>query len=100
MTKAFLVQKDGFQITFSNKWSIRVCFGALCYCENRNEISLLESIDDIKSKDAQIQIWNADGKEYNFGQSEPRDGTVKGWCSADEVADFIIKTKNGSLEFS
>jgi hypothetical protein len=34
--------------------------------------------------DAEIAIWDASGKWYNFGSD-----TVKGYCSADEVATWI-----------
>ena len=71
---------EGFTMTFDNKLTISVQFGLGNYC-SRNE--------DDKAVSAEIAIWDENRKWYDFGNDE-----VKGWCSADEVADWINKVKN------
>lgn len=45
--------------------------------------------DSFQSKDAEIAAWDKNGEGFDFG-----DGHVKGWVSADEVADFIHQVRN------
>lgn len=68
---------SGFQITFENGNTISVQFGFGNYCENRDE-------SKSECATAEIAIWNKDGKWYDFGSD-----TVKGWCTPDEVGQFI-----------
>lgn len=68
---------SGFQIQFENGNTISVQFGLDNYCENREE-------SKPTCKNAEIAIWDIRNKWYDFG-----DNTVKGWCSADEVAKWI-----------
>jgi hypothetical protein len=72
----------GFQMTFENGWTISVQFGYGNYCSHRNHENQPEGIHECP--DAEIVIWDASGKWYNFGSD-----TVKGYCSADEVATWI-----------
>jgi hypothetical protein len=45
--------------------------------------------EDATSEDAEIAIWDKDDKDYDFGYD-----TVKPYCSADEVAEWIEKVRN------
>ena len=72
----------GFQMTFENGWTISVQFGYGNYCSHRNHENQPEGIHECPN--AEIAIWDASGKWYNFGSD-----TVKGYCSADEVATWI-----------
>lgn len=80
----------GYQMTFKNGWTISVQWGAGSYCENRsfdiNDYKWREGDDVVSSPDAEIAIWNNKGEWYEFESD-----CVKGWCSADEVAEWIEK---------
>lgn len=77
-------QNKGFTMTFSNDWTVSVQFSEFNYCHN--------DIDGDDSKEAEIAAWDKNNKWYDFGSD-----TVQGYCSADEVANFInlIKNKKG-----
>lgn len=81
-------QNHGFQIKFSNGWTISVQFGTSNYCERRSYAAYQSEMNEpvIQSKDAEIAIWDAAMVWYDFGCD-----TVKGWVSADEVAEWINK---------
>ena len=81
----------GFQLTFENGWTISVQFGYGNYCDNYRhpdgwDFSKKQEVT--QSSDAEIAIWDANGEWYNFGSD-----TVKGYCSANEVAEWIEKVK-------
>ena len=81
----------GFSLTFKNGWTISVQFGYGNYCDNYRhpdgwDFSKKQEVT--QSSDAEIAIWDADGEWYNFGSD-----TVKGYCSANEVAEWIEKVK-------
>lgn len=76
---------SGFQLTFSNGNTISVQFGFGSYCEQKHETTG-------ESVDAEIAIWNTEGKWYNFGSDE-----VNGYCPADEVADWIHFAKTQTI---
>lgn len=82
----------GFQMTFENGWTISVQFGYGNYCGNRNHpegYGFNERTEIVSSPDAEIAIWSDEDSWYDF------DGlTVKGYCSVDEVADWISKVKS------
>jgi hypothetical protein len=77
----------GFQITFSNGWTVSVQFGPDNFCERRHV-----SKNSSKSIDAEIAAWNDQtGAWHKFGNNE-----YKGSCSPSEVAEFIsIISKKG-----
>ena len=79
----------GFQLTFENGWTISVQFGYGNYCDNRHhpERLALHNRQVVESGDAEIAIWDKNGVDYTFDNGD----IVKGWCSADEVADWIDK---------
>ena len=79
----------GFSLTFENGWTISVQFGYGNYCDNKHhpdgwDFSKKQEVT--QSSDAEIAIWDANGEWYNFGSD-----TVKGYCSANEVAEWIEK---------
>lgn len=68
---------SGFSMTFDNGNTISVQFGHGNYCDNKHESSFC-------CNNAEIAIWNKDGKDYYFDGS-----AVKGYCSTDEIAEYI-----------
>ena len=75
----------GFQMEFKNKIIISVQFGAGNYCERKNA-PFIGDMDSplIRSNDAEIAIWDKEGKWFDFGDDE-----VKGNVDTDEVAKWI-----------
>ena len=82
-----ITEGKGFQMTFQNGWTVSVQFGAGNYCEN-NMMSVSNTPKG-HSKDAEIAAWDKDGNWHTFEYDD-----VKGYCSADEAADFITKIKS------
>lgn len=93
----------GFQMQFANGWTVSVQWGRDNYCENRHmkeELNTYKVAQELAKSatfgqqglfppvptcpDAEIAAWNADDQWYEFECD-----TVKGWCSPDEVAEFI-----------
>ena len=86
-------RNKGFQMTFQNGMTISVQFGASNYCERKNMTTIYKDEMDattpiISSSDAEIAIWDKEGKWYNFGSDE-----VKGWVSPDEVVFWITAAR-------
>ena len=79
----------GIQMTFANGNTISIQFGYGNYCENRD-------ISKPTSKDAEIAIWNSKQQWYTFESSNQ----VKGYCSADEVAEWILFASTHDFEVS
>jgi hypothetical protein len=80
-------KNKGFSLTFENGITISVQFGSGNYCERKNLHANYSSEmlnDIIESSDAEIAIWDEDDNWFNFGSD-----TVRGWCSANEVARWI-----------
>jgi hypothetical protein len=80
-------KNKGFSLTFENGITISVQFGSGNYCERKNLHANYgsEMLNDIiESSDAEIAIWDEDDNWFNFGSD-----TVRGWCSANEVARWI-----------
>tara|TARA_R100000008_G_scaffold75864_1_gene55324 strand:+ start:1613 stop:1966 length:354 start_codon:yes stop_codon:yes gene_type:complete len=83
----FICNQTGFSMAFSNGIRISVQFGEGNYCSNRYEP--LTNFNRVTATTAEIAIMPVDDKDgaaewFNFGG----DG-VKGWVTADEVADWI-----------
>jgi len=92
-------QNKGFSLTFENGLTISVQFGTMNYCERKNNSStykseMLNEQDIIESKNAEIAIWDKDDNWFNFGSD-----TVKGRCSANEVANWIEKISKADSDF-
>jgi hypothetical protein len=82
-------RNSGFQMTFDNGWTISVQFGYGTYSDNRNHpdgYDFSRKEKDTQSSDAEIGIWDANGEWFDFDS-----GTVKGYCSTNEVAEWIAK---------
>lgn len=79
-------RNHGFQMEFNNKITISVQFGAGNYCERKN-VPFIGDMDVplVRSNDAEIAIWNKEGKWFNFDDDE-----VKGHVDTDEVAKWIV----------
>ena len=87
-----ITRGTGFQMTFENGWTISVQFGYGNYCDNNRHpdgFDFGKNKDIVQSYDAEIAMWN-NGTWYTFEDGD----TVKGYCSADEVATWIEFTKN------
>jgi hypothetical protein len=74
----------GFQMTFENGYTISVQFGFGNYCENRFQ-------SRTACNDAEIAVFV---KEGNCIKLPSFDNDVKGYCSMDEVANYIFEVKN------
>lgn len=77
----------GFQMTFANGWTVSVQWGFGNYCDNYHKQWSLNAnvvMGAEGSATAEIAAWDANKVWYKF----PTD-TVKGYCTPDEVADFI-----------
>jgi hypothetical protein len=81
-----VINSRGFQMTFKNEFTISVQFGVGNYCE-RGRLSFEDEAkeDRVESKNAEIAIWDKEGKWFDFGHDQ-----VKGYCDTDEVATWII----------
>jgi hypothetical protein len=79
-----IVAGKGFQLTFSNGWTVSVQFGSGNYCERRQDEWNTKPEDLHSSKDAEFAAWDKDGVWLSADGDE-----VKGYCSSDEVAAFI-----------
>ena len=82
-------RNHGFSMQFKNGITISVQWGAANYCDRRNITTSYRGDMDaatphIKSTTAEIAIWDREGVWFDFGSDQ-----VKGWCSTDEVADWI-----------
>lgn len=87
MSKFTAVQNDyhnGFSMTFSNGWTISVQFSEFNYCSRKDDTAL----------SAEIAIWDINGDWYDFGHNK-----VKGYCDANEVAEWIYKVSDWHQEF-
>ena len=86
----------GFYMRFENGWTVSVQFGQDNYC-SRRELGLTDWNHSLKegmktgrweSKTAEIAAYDKDDNWYEFDTD-----TVKGYCAADEVAEFIGKVQ-------
>lgn len=94
MSKFASIQNRGFQMKFENGLTISVMFGTMNYCERRKfdlDYSSEMKIDAVLSANAEIAIWDENDNWFNFGTDQ-----VKGWCSADEVAEWITRTQKAT----
>ena len=79
-----ITQGKGFRLKFENRLTISVQFGKSNYCSQKEQPQ--QSFQE--SEDAEIAIWDMSEKWFSFGHDN-----VKGYISADEVADWIMATK-------
>lgn len=86
-SKITLFNNKGFHLTFENGMTISVRIGESSYSHR------IESAkpDLSESFNSEIAIWNKEGEWFNFGYDD-----VKGYCSPDEIADWIYIVKNSN----
>lgn len=90
-TSFSITQNKGYQMTFENGWTISVQFGKFNYCSRKSFSDPLSDMGSevVTSPDCEIAIWDKNNVWYDFGNDQ-----VKGYCSTDEVAEWIWKVKN------
>lgn len=88
MSKFSATANKGFQLEFANGLVISVQFGKGNYCNNQK----VENSDFItESSNAEIAIWE---KGTPKNEIFFKDGAYCiGWVNADDVAEWIYKTK-------
>lgn len=88
-------QGKGFQMTFANGWTVSVQWGIGNYCDHstaRWTEDANAKVGALGSTTAEIAAWDANKVWHNFSLTVFEDGdTVKGYCTPDEVAEFIAK---------
>jgi len=90
----------GFQLTFENGLTISVQWGLGNYCDRKYEEGKTFG-DEAKSEFwiancAEIAVFTANRGTWAILKGGDN---VRGWVTADEVADYITKVKNaGSIE--
>jgi hypothetical protein len=75
----------GFQMTFSNGWTISVQFGQFNYCSNKNCEDTKRTVECVN---AEVAVFGPDGilvRPDGFGFTDD----VKGHVSTDEVSSLI-----------
>lgn len=81
----------GFQLSFENGLTASVQWGSINYCDNWN------NDDDAKCYDAEIAVWETDTNKMlrasDFLGSGPHDDDVVGYCSPEQVIDFLAAVK-------
>jgi hypothetical protein len=84
--------EQGFQMTFSNNWTVSVQFGIGMGCNHydRNDYDAPKQDDSWQCENAEIAAWHGEAgqssdKWYQFGEGS----AVKGWCSPDEIVHFM-----------
>lgn len=76
----------GFQLTFSNGYTISIQFGMGNYCKNRRDKNMIPT-GLYSCKDAEIAYWH---------ENSETEMHIKSHCSANEVAEWINKVSNFS----
>lgn len=88
----------GFQIKFKNGYTISVFNGFGSYSENHFKEEMFEILQNLKiedicnSKDCEVAVIY-EGK-FCTDKFIETDDSVKGYISADELAELIVKVKN------
>jgi hypothetical protein len=84
-------RNSGFSLTFENQWMASVQFGPCTYSSHydENDFDAPQQTARWESNTAEIAAWHGTQERdasnwYNFG-----DNQVKGWCTADNVVDFL-----------
>ena len=69
---------SGIHMKFENGNTISIQFSKGNYCDNRDE-------SKPSCNNCEIAIWNEEHKWYSFDEYD----VVKGYCTTDELADWI-----------
>jgi hypothetical protein len=95
----------GFSITFEHGTTISVQFGVGNYCSNKDVGGMAggfiqpQPADGIyKCHNAEIAIWNADGKWITKQFNHNKHDDVEGWCNPEYVAKAIAWTARYDLK--
>lgn len=85
----------GFQMTFKNGNTISVQFGFGNYCSGGNNKTEMENVNlwkhSASCENAEIAIWDKDGNWITESFIDCGGDQVKGYLSADEVANLIAE---------
>ena len=86
--------QKGFQITFANGLTASVQWGVGNYCDNH--FSSQDFCAPAKSTNAEVAVIGTDGELIDYVESflpegVSTDGTVAGWLSPEEVAEFLYR---------
>lgn len=91
----FSTSGKGFHLSFENGLTISVQWGFGNYCSNKSmrwdELDELQKNRTFDGETAEIAVWDTSGTWMRF-----ENDVVKGWCTADEVADYICKVQNAT----
>jgi len=94
MSKFTITRGKGFRIQFNNGFALSVQWGPGNYCENQNkDFDAPEKVEFWESLDAEIAVIDETGKFVSLGED-----TVKGWVTADKVAEVIGIVQSSSTE--
>ena len=94
MSKFTITRGKGFRIQFNNGFTLSVQWGPGNYCENQNKaFDSPEKVEFWESLDAEIAIIDEAGKFMSLGEDQ-----VKGWVTADKVAELIGIVQSSSTE--
>lgn len=97
MFKSF--ENCGFQMTFTNGYTLSVVFGVFNYCEKRGRGNIgCEAAEPVwELKDAEIAIFDPNREFVKLTDYDD----VKGWVSADTVghlAGYLAAAKGDALD--
>jgi hypothetical protein len=94
-----ITEGKGFQMTFSNGYTVRVQWGRGNYADNRYDKSCPKSVPEYKSKTAEIAVWD---KDDNYVTDLPgmtscihldplaiRLENVVGWANPEDVVHIL-----------
>lgn len=102
MSKKFVsTLRKGFHMTFENRLTLSVQWGAGNYCDNHFPKDMDFTFSkDAESDTAEIAIIYPDGNFLNpadFGIGDS-DGMVAGYLTTEQVADLMYRVKNTTVE--
>lgn len=80
----YSTNNKGFQLTFSNGYTISVQFGAGNYCKNRHDKNTMPT-GLYSCKDAEISYWHEKSRTEIH---------IEIHCTSNEVAEWINKVSN------
>lgn len=98
-----ITQGKGFSITFEHGTTISVQFGRGNYCRNKemgNFDPPSPSNGIYQCPNAEIAIWNAEGKWVTKQFNHIKHDDVEGWCSPEHVAKAIAWTVKYDKKYS
>jgi len=95
----FGASPTGFRLTLDNGFTVSVQFGSLHFCSNKNRTDI--DLRNVKSPDAEVAVWDSDGKFVTLNKCQTAIDTGKCDCvihddvlghqSVSQVIDIINK---------